>query len=189
MCKAFTSSNRVLPPWGDTESKYMMIGQSLCTQCYEGGEPFYGHSGNLLDHVFDLLKIRKSSFLITNVVLHNPPGNRASLPEERLSCSETHGRKVFSLQEPRLVVSLGRDAYSFISRTTYSVRRCLEPKVWSKSNLADGTSTRRFVWIPEVHPAFYYRSSDERMRRDYVQRLVQKLRLGIRLVKEGRINE
>lgn len=184
-CPAFKWSGNVLPPWGDTNSKFLIIGQSLCTQCYEGGEPFYGHSGELLDSVFSLLETHKSDFLITNVVLHNPPANRPSSEEERHNCSDAFGREAFTLQSPKVVITLGRDAYNFISRRSYSMRSCLESDVWGKSSLADGTSTKRFAWIPDVHPAFYYRSRDEAVQRGYVQRLVRRIKKATKLMKKG----
>lgn len=180
-CPAFKNSGRVLPPWGDTNSKIMIIGQSACVQCIEAGEPFYGYSGIYLDQACDICGVRKEELLITNCLLHNPENNRPSKQEEIQSCFP-FTEEIFHLLKPKVVITLGRDSHNIISRTGYSIKRCLESKVWFKSDLC-GRPVDRFIWIPEVHPSFYYRMHNSDKQRLYASRLGKKLKYALRYTK------
>jgi len=166
-----------LPPWGNlTKGTSLIVGQSACTQCIEGKEPFYGFSGELLDLTFDLLEIRKEEFAISNVVSHNPPSNRASTKVEIENCSP-YVTTLIGILEPKVVITLGRDATEVIKRGAYSIKKSLERRVWIKHYTPVCSSKdRQYVWIIEGHPSYYYRTNDQTKWEDYSKRLAFKIR-------------
>lgn len=103
------------PAYGDPSSPIVFVGQSLCHACMASQIPFTGGSGKLLDAALEKAGVAKRLVFTTNVVHCHPPNNRPSKPLEIANCSPFLAAEL-SLVEPELVVGLGRDACTWLTR-------------------------------------------------------------------------
>lgn len=97
------------PGRGPVNAPIVLVGQSLCRRCMETQVPFTGGCGRLLDEVSRSSNLSRAEVFVTNAVHCHPPGNRPSLPQERLNC-RSYLRRELILVHPTLVVGLGKDA-------------------------------------------------------------------------------
>jgi len=103
------------PGWGNLNSKIVIVGQSLCTDCMNTGIPFTRGSGYLLDAVLSLCALERKDVFITNLVHCHPPHNRPSTPKEIRNCAPFLLREI-DIIRPELVVTLGTDARESFSK-------------------------------------------------------------------------
>ncbi len=151
------------PGYGNPKSKVMIVGQSLCGPCIKTQIPFTGGSGEILDAVFDKLKIEKANIFITNVVHCHPPSNRPSTPHEIDKCS-IHLMNEVEIIRPRLIMPLGRDA---MNKFRPDGKGKFDK---SKVTLFCG---RGYVVHPMYHPAYYYRRGGIKNKetQEYIERM------------------
>ena len=105
------------PGYGNTESKVVLIGQSLCGKlCIEAQIPFTGGSGKLLDLAFEQAKINKKDIYITNVVKCHPPDNRKSNEHEIKNCIP-YLKQELQWIAPSQIICLGKDAWAYFNKS------------------------------------------------------------------------
>lgn len=75
----------------------------------EGGEPFVGRAGKVLNEFIAWMGLTREQVYILNPVMCRPPKNRAPMPEELAAC-RPHFEGQLQLIRPRVVVALGRVA-------------------------------------------------------------------------------
>jgi len=98
------------PGYGDTNSRVVIIGQSLCGDpCINSQIPFTDGCGVLLDEAFDRAGVRKKQLYITNVIKCHPPKNRASKVHEKSNCRRYLENELTYLS-PKVIICLGGDA-------------------------------------------------------------------------------
>ena len=108
------------PGYGNTQSKVVLIGQSLCGKpCMEAQIPFTGGSGKLLDKALQQAGVHKKDIYITNVVKCHPPKNRKSHHHEIENCTPYLNRELQWI-EPSQIVCLGKDAWRYFNKSTGS---------------------------------------------------------------------
>lgn len=147
-----SGSTESSPAYGDPTSPIVFVGQSLCHACMASQIPFTGGSGRLLDAALEKAGVTKRLVFTTNVVHCHPPKNRPSKPHEILNCSPFLAAEL-SCVAPKLVVGLGRDACTWLSRH-YS-RASWE---WSPQNpeISRGEGAKIGLFYAQ-HPAYIMR--------------------------------
>lgn len=92
---------------GPENSKIMIIGEGPGENEDLQGLPFVGRAGQLLDKIFESVKLnRKEHLYICNIVKCRPPNNRAPLPEEALACSEYLEAQIKYI-DPKIIILAG----------------------------------------------------------------------------------
>ena len=105
------------PGYGNTSSKVVIVGQSLCGKpCIDSQIPFTGGSGLLLDAAFALTNVNKSDLYITNVVKCHPPKNRPSFDHEINNC-RSYLLTELEWIKPTDIICLGKVAWRFFDES------------------------------------------------------------------------
>ncbi len=108
-CELWKERKNTVPGEGSAESKLMFIGEAPGNREDELGEPFCGKSGEFLDELFAIAKIRRDSVFITSVIKCRPPNNRVPKTDEIRAC-RTYLDKQIELVNPKIIVLLGETA-------------------------------------------------------------------------------
>ncbi len=153
------------PGYGNTNSKVVFIGQSLCGKpCIEAQIPFTGGSGKLLDQAFEKANVRKEGIYITNVVKCHPPSNRKSEEKEIVNCTP-YLKQELNWVSSEHIICLGKDAWGYFNKSIASP--CLkEVKMNSK------ITTIHFVY----HPSFIKRKPKQEQE-SYIGSIAEIIRL------------
>ena len=154
------------PGYGNTESRIVLIGQSLCGKpCIEAQVPFTGGSGKLLDDAFVKAGVKKEELYTTNVVKCHPPKNRKSKENEIENCTQ-YLRKELKWIRPKQIICLGKDAWAYFNRSIGSPCQ--------KNVLMNGEMTTiHFVY----HPS-YIRRKPKHEREEYIDYIATVIRSG-----------
>lgn len=145
------------PGYGSVRSPVVIVGQSLCRQCMEPQEPFYGGSGTLLDRCFIKAGVEKKKLFITNVVHCHPPKNQESLQLWIKRCTP-HLHEELEIVQPRLVIGLGEDAEAALTAYYRKSRDLLTPALMFAK-----------------HPSWILRKHDSALEQEYVNGLARAL--------------
>jgi len=130
--------------WGDgpATARVVFIGEAPGRKEDEGGRPFIGAAGHLLDELLSAAHITRSDVYITNIVKCRPPGNRDPLDEEIVACRGYLNRQL-QLLHPKVIVTLGRFATHLILQTTAPISS-LQGRVFERHG---------YKVLPLYHPA------------------------------------
>jgi len=130
--------------WGDgpATAKVVFIGEAPGRKEDEGGRPFIGAAGHLLDELLQSAHITRADVYITNIVKCRPPGNRDPLDDEIVACRGYLNRQL-QLLHPKVIVTLGRFSTHLILQTTESISR-LQGRVFERHG---------YKVLPLYHPA------------------------------------
>ena len=141
---------------GNPAAHVMLIGEAPGREEDLEGKPFVGRSGQLLDRMLAAIGLSRraedpeNAVFITNTIFWRPPGNRDPTEAETLMCLP-FVRRAIELQQPRLVVSLGKIS---AQRLTGSADGILKLRGrWRE--LAIGG--RQLPLLPMLHPAYLLR--------------------------------
>ena len=95
---------------GDFNASLLLVGEAPGEQEDLSGEPFVGRAGKLLDKMLSAInRSRENDVFICNVLKCRPPDNRDPSKEEISKC-ETYLVNQIDLNQPKLIVALGRVA-------------------------------------------------------------------------------
>jgi DNA polymerase len=99
---------------GDTQARWLVVGEAPGENEDLQGEPFVGQAGRLLDNMLKAVGLSRSAtgeqgVYIANVLKCRPPANRNPLPAEMAQCAPYLQRQVELLQ-PKIILALGRFA-------------------------------------------------------------------------------
>jgi DNA polymerase len=135
------------------QSGIMFVGEGPGKTEQEGGVPFSGPAGNVLDAVLGRLGLERSRVYVSNVVKCRACENdkdRAPSPEEVKSCSDWLRREI-ELLKPRVVVPLGQTAFNrVVARPVSGGISNFAGQVYGGERIA---SLEGVTIIPLVHPA------------------------------------
>ena len=164
-CPLARSRTQVVPGSGDPGANLMLVGEAPGASEDEGGEPFIGRAGRVLDSALEEANLSRERVWIANAVRCRPPDNRTPRPVELATCSFQLDAEVASVS-PRVLVLLGSTA----------ARALLGRPVSLKDEAGDLHRVRRagldLQCIVTYHPAgIIYRPSAR-------ERLVEDLQLG-----------
>jgi uracil-DNA glycosylase family 4 len=140
-CELYKCATRAVPGEGPENAEIMFIGEGPGWNEDQQGRPFVGAAGKFLDHLFDLIGMKREQVYIANVVKHRPPNNREPLPTEISACGIWLDRQL-EIVHPKIIVTLGR----------HSMARYFPNKTISKIH---GTSEKRdgVIYFAMYHPA------------------------------------
>ncbi|KTG29702.1 uracil-DNA glycosylase [Haloferax profundi] len=101
------SRSRIVNGVGPDDADLLFLGEAPGAKEDEGGEPFVGRSGSVLDDALREAGLARADVRITNCVRCRPPDNRDPRAEELANCKGYLARE-FELVDPELVVTLGK---------------------------------------------------------------------------------
>ncbi|KAB1186753.1 MULTISPECIES: uracil-DNA glycosylase family protein [Haloferax] len=101
------SRSRIVNGVGPDDADLLFLGEAPGAKEDEGGEPFVGRSGSVLDDALREAGLARADVRITNCVRCRPPDNRDPKTEELANCRGYLARE-FELVDPELVVTLGK---------------------------------------------------------------------------------
>ena len=135
----------------------ILVGEGPGAQEVQQGIPFIGPSGQLLDRVISFVGGDPEDTYRTNVVLCQPPGNRAPTSEEIKCCSPRLHNEI-TRSSSKVVVALGKVARDVLLGPD------AEQGVWYTPEGANG---KRFM--ASWHPAYVLRkpSAIEQLKRNF----------------------
>jgi DNA polymerase len=94
---------------GNADADLMFVGEAPGAKEDEGGVPFIGAAGKLLDELLAGVGLARADVFIANVLMCRPPGNRDPQPGEIDNCRQYLMRKV-ELIQPTVICTLGNFA-------------------------------------------------------------------------------
>ena len=139
---AHSGRSQVVWGTGPATARVVFVGEAPGRKEDEGGEPFIGAAGKILDELLARANISRGDIYITNIVKCRPPGNRDPLDEEILACRGYLNAQL-RLIRPRALVTLGAFATRLILQTTAGISS-LQGRVFEVRNLKV---------LPLYHPA------------------------------------
>lgn len=108
-CPLARDRTQVVPGSGDPEARLILVGEAPGASEDEGGKPFIGRSGRILDNALEEAGLSRERVWIANTVRCRPPENRAPRDVEIAKCSFQLDAEVASVG-PRVLVALGATA-------------------------------------------------------------------------------
>jgi len=107
-CPALVASrSRIVNGVGPDDADLLFLGEAPGQQEDEGGEPFVGRSGDVLDEALRDAGLSRADVRITNCVRCRPPDNRDPHKEELSNCRGYLEAEIAAV-DPDLVVTLGK---------------------------------------------------------------------------------
>ena len=107
-CPALVESrSRIVNGVGPEDADLLFLGEAPGQQEDEGGEPFVGRSGDVLDEALRDAGLARSDVRITNCVRCRPPDNRDPHTEELANCKGYLEAELAAV-DPDLVVTMGK---------------------------------------------------------------------------------
>ncbi|WP_137895235.1 uracil-DNA glycosylase [Ramlibacter sp. 2FC] len=112
---------------GDTQARWMVVGEAPGEKEDLQGEPFVGPAGQLLDNMLKALGLSRQAqggqgVYIANVLKCRPPANRNPEPAEVAQC-EPFLRRQVALVQPRIILAMGRFAVQSLLQTSEPIGR------------------------------------------------------------------
>ena len=151
-CDLSLSRNRVVPGVPPGKARVLLVGEAPGREEDEGGLPFVGRSGRLLDELLADAGLDRSEMGVVNTVKCRPPANRTPLRREASTCRPWLDRQV-ELTDPVVVVTLGGSALAWAmgsGRRLGDVRgQVLQIELSSPGR----ESRRRQAVLPTYHPS------------------------------------
>lgn len=145
-CALSETRNRVVVGSGDSDADLMLVGEAPGFQEDQGGAPFAGHGGELLERLLAGIGLHRDDVYLANVLKCRPPQNRDPLESEIASC-EPHLFRQVELVRPRVVATLGNFATRLLSGRQYGIARVHGQEL---EVVLGGTNVMLF---PLYHPA------------------------------------
>jgi DNA polymerase len=107
-CDALVESrSRIVNGVGPAEADLLFVGEGPGANEDEGGEPFVGRSGSVLDDALRAAGLDRADVRITNCVRCRPPDNRDPHTSELANCRGYLEAEIDAV-DPALVVTLGK---------------------------------------------------------------------------------
>jgi uracil-DNA glycosylase len=111
-CALAESRQRVVPGDYPAGARVLLVGEAPGRSEDEGGLPFIGRSGQLLDEMLAEVGLDRSELAVCNTVKCRPPGNRTPKRPELDTCRPWLDRQV-DVIAPEVVVTLGGTALAW----------------------------------------------------------------------------
>lgn len=149
-CTVRPEATQPVPYFGPVNSPIWFVGRNPGANEDEGGEPFIGKSGNLLDTKwFPALGLERSLVYITNICKCHTTGNRAPTILEYATCRDIWLKAEYQAFKPKMMFLLGNDCTrSMLGQDFQTVSKCYAIPKW-----CDLWGSQ--VWlIPIFHPGY-----------------------------------
>ncbi|QGN07684.1 uracil-DNA glycosylase [Halorhabdus sp. CBA1104] len=107
-CEALVESrSRIVDGVGPADADLLLVGEAPGEQEDQGGEPFVGRSGGVLDEGLRDAGLARADVRITNCLRCRPPENRDPTTEELEHCRQYLEREI-EIVDPEVIVTLGK---------------------------------------------------------------------------------
>lgn len=145
---------------GNPSAAVFLIGEAPGRNEDEGGEPFAGQAGRVLNEALAAAGLARADLYIANVLKCRPPKNRNPKREEVASCRPWLNQQL-TLVGPTVVVPMGNFALRLFQKDARPI---------SRARGVPFDSNGRTV-LPIFHPAaiLYNRSLEEIFREDFAK--------------------
>lgn len=147
---------------GDTQARWLVVGEAPGENEDLQGEPFVGQAGQLLDNMLKAVGLNRKAtgaqgVFIANVLKCRPPANRNPQPQEVATC-EPYLRRQVALLQPQIILALGRfAAQSLLQATMPDVATIPLGKLRGQVHQYDGVPV-----IVSYHPAYLLRTPQDK---------------------------
>ena len=141
-CPLSQSRTRVVPGVFPPRARVLLVGEAPGRSEDEGGLPFIGRSGQLLDSLLAEVGLERADLAVLNTVKCRPPGNRPPTRAESATCRGWTERQL-ALARPDVMVALGLSAAKW-----FLGPRTVLAQVRARPHQIDG----RAVWAT-YHPS------------------------------------
>ena len=111
-CPLSASRTTVVPGVAPVGARILLVGEAPGRSEDEGGLPFVGRSGQLLDQVLAEVGLDRARLAVVNTVKCRPPDNRTPTRREQATCRPWLDAQVAAL-DPAVVVTLGGTALAW----------------------------------------------------------------------------
>ncbi|MEA3395117.1 MAG: uracil-DNA glycosylase [Pseudomonadota bacterium] len=149
---------------GDTQARWLVVGEAPGENEDLQGEPFVGQAGQLLDNMLKAVGLNRGAsgaqgVYIANVLKCRPPANRNPQPEEVAKC-EPYLRRQVELLQPQIILALGRfAAQSLLQATVPDIATIPLGKLRGQVHQYNGVPV-----IVSYHPAYLLRTPQDKAR-------------------------
>jgi DNA polymerase len=161
-CGLCQSRNNTVFGMGDSQARWLIVGEAPGENEDLQGLPFVGAAGQLLDNMLKAVGLDRNAtgekgVYIANVLKCRPPANRNPLPEEMAQCVPYLQRQV-ALLKPKIILALGR----------FAAQSLLQATVPDVANIPLGKlrgQSYRFLDVPVIvsyHPAYLLRTPQDK---------------------------
>jgi uracil-DNA glycosylase family 4 len=113
-CPLAETRSRVVFGAGNPDAALMLVGEAPGFHEDQGGKPFAGQAGELLERLLAAIGLGRGDVYLANVLKCRPPQNRDPLEAEIAAC-EPHLFRQVELIRPRVVATLGNFATKLLS--------------------------------------------------------------------------
>ena len=121
-CPLAGTRSRVVFGAGNPAAALMLVGEAPGFQEDQGGEPFAGQAGELLERLLAGIGLGRDDVYLANVLKCRPPQNRDPLETEIAAC-EPHLFRQIELIRPRVVATLGNFATKLLSGRPFGITK------------------------------------------------------------------
>lgn len=142
---------------GNSQAKWLFVGEAPGAQEDKQGEAFVGRAGQLLNSMLLSIGMQRDDVYICNVLKCRPPNNRDPLGEEVTKCLPYLQRQI-ELVAPEKIITLGAFASKALLQTNDSIGS-LRGRVHAYSSL---NFVAKIPLIATYHPAYLLRSPGEK---------------------------
>ena len=111
-CGLAETRQRVVPGVYPARARVLLVGEAPGRSEDEGGLPFIGRSGQLLDELLAEVGLDRAQVAVCNTVKCRPPDNRTPKRAELATCRPWLDRQI-ELIDPEVVVTLGGTALAW----------------------------------------------------------------------------
>lgn len=120
-CRLAETRTQVVVGSGTMSAKVMFIGEAPGRNEDEGGKPFIGAAGHVLDEFLERAHLKREDIYITNIVKCRPPHNRNPLDDEIGACQDWISEQIVQIK-PDVIVALGAVAAKWLTGSTRPMR-------------------------------------------------------------------
>jgi uracil-DNA glycosylase family 4 len=145
-CPLAETRSRVVFGAGNPDAELLLVGEAPGFHEDQGGEPFAGQAGELLEQLLAGIGLGRDDVYVANVLKCRPPQNRDPLAAEIAAC-EPHLFRQVELIRPRVVATLGNFATKLLSGRPYGIT-----KVHGQEHEV-GLASATVLLYPLYHPA------------------------------------
>ena len=121
-CPLAETRTQVVFGSGDPDAELMLVGEAPGFHEDQGGLPFAGQAGELLERLLAGIGLDRDEVYLANVLKCRPPQNRDPLEAEIAAC-EPHLFRQIELVRPRVVATLGNFATKLLSGRSFGITR------------------------------------------------------------------
>jgi DNA polymerase len=120
-CDLSLSRQRVVPGQFPPGARVLLVGEAPGREEDEGGQPFIGRSGRLLDELLAEVGLDRADMAVVNTVKCRPPANRKPRRVEAETCRPWLDSQV-EVVDPAVVVTLGGSALAWALGSGHRLR-------------------------------------------------------------------